>query len=209
MFTSLERDQTGLFEGELSRSNISYEARFQQYSDIASKVLIPSEEINESTYEALGKPYILFVGNPRLNLNSFTLRPRDYQSIGNLHIPGRSSLFDFLGTSKLGKPIEELTASPKMIQIVKKNTLNQDSTRSDHLWVANLEDIQNAGFKVYYAPVSTNKLHLRIVWAKHAELEYPYMEEVPAIPEEDTYKLIGAFRKIAKFKDPNEIDTEE
>lgn len=189
---------THILEENLTRPNLSLEARFQQYSEIVDKLLIPGEEIDNDTYEALGNPSIMFVGNPTLNTNAFALRPRDYQSIGELNIPGRSALLDFTGSYTAAGTF---TVNKEMINVVKLNTVNVGVTRSDNLWVTTLQAVHNSNFSVYYAPVSTNKLHLRIVWNGHKYLEYPYPSELPPVDEEDLEKLTKAFTKIAKIKD--------
>lgn len=189
----------GLLEGALTRPDLSLQARFQQYSEIAETVLIPGEEINTSTWEALGRPYILLVGNNNINLGALTLKPQDYQSIGGLVIPGKSALLDFEGLHALAKPIAEISVGKDVINLVKTATMGKDSNRFDNLWVATLDEIHNAGFKIFYAPVRTNKLHVRIIWGEHTNLEFPFMGELPIVPEENILKLIEAFKRIMKI----------
>lgn len=186
----MNNHEGNLLEESLTKANLSPEGRFQQMGKSAEGLLKSGQEIDQDTYEALGRPGIILVGNSLLNLNAIKLRSRDYQAIGTILAPGKSCLFNFL-------PLQsEVTQA--MVSIVKKNTLGENGDRRDHVWMTDLDSIRLAGFRLYYAPVSTNKLHLRIVWEGYDNIQFPTIEALPEIPESAQIALIGAFRRIPK-----------
>lgn len=179
-----------LLEESLTKPDLSPEARFQQMGQVAERLLKSGQEIDQDTYEALGRPGIILVGNSQLNLGAVKLRSRDYQAIGTILAPGKSCLFNFLRL--------ESQVTQQMVYIVKKNTLGENADRRDNIWVTDLYSIRLAGFRLFYAPVSTNKLHLRIVWEGYDNIQFPTIEDLPEIPEQAQNALIAAFRKIPK-----------
>lgn len=179
----------------LTRPNLSPMGRFQQISEIVSKLLIPGEKIDTETYEALGSPLMLLIGNSRLNLHAMRLRPADYQSIGTVSQPGLSAILNYL-------PITEHDpVTCDMIAAVKIATVAAPSDRRDNIWVTDLPRLTEAGFEVFYTPVKTNPLHVRLIWEDYSLIEFPVQGDIPEIPDEVLRTLKGAFTKLKKLKE--------
>ena len=165
------------------------ERRFQLAEEAARKLLVPGEIINRDAQDAIGFGHVLIVGNSNLNIDSLRLRGRDYQSIGNLAYPGKSGVLDFVGASTSGK------ASKSERNVVTTRTFGKETDRHDSLYMASIPAINNAGFEVFYAPVRTNLIHVRIVHRDALNLQYPLMSEFN-LREDDLTRLKESFIKI-------------
>jgi hypothetical protein len=182
-----------IFDDETRRSTgeeFSPQRRFQNIESASQLLLNPGEEVDSRTISTLGYPGVLLVGNSRLNSEALTLRDVDFQAIGPLRFPGKSVMFDFLDIPghgfKVGRDGRE---------IVIQRSFGKGADRHDAIYFTDLDSILGAGFKLFYAPVKTNGLHLRIVYEPFTRLSYPALK-VPEIPKDNLHNLQQIWKKV-------------
>ncbi len=168
---------------------LSPQRKFQLAEEAAKKLLDPGKIIDVDAQRTLGFSSILIVGNSQLSLDSLRLRGRDYQSIDSLVYPGKSGVLDFMNIEKTGM------ASKAERNVVTTRTFGKATDRHDSLYIAKISDVTEAGFSVYYTPVKTNFIHVRIVDNQMINMEYPLMSEVN-LPDYHLEKLKDTFIKV-------------
>lgn len=163
---------------------------FQEAQRYCRGALINGQKIDPETARKLGITDVIFFGNNLVRPDQLTLRPADYQAIGDFVMPGRSALLDFLDIR--GKGVSITTAGK---DIVSQISFGKNAKRQDRVYIISIENIEAAGYSVYFAPTKTNGLHVRLVYNPHTSLEYPVMTTLPEIPLEAREALIAAFEK--------------
>ena len=153
--------------------------------------MYPGEEVTVDLWETLESPDILLVGNSQLKPEHFLLRHADYQAIGGLAYPGKSALFDFLDVRQNGLQVPKAGRD-----VVSQRTFGKNSDRRDNVYIASLPDILAVGYRVYYAPVSSNGLHLRLVYGPHAGYVYPVMDTLPDVAPESRQAISQIWTKV-------------
>lgn len=183
---SLDNDNRGNGQQEFSAQR-----RFQNMEPVVERLLVPGQEIDMAACEMINCPGILLVGNSHLKSDSFKLRGVDHQAIGPLVYPGKSAVLDFLNI-----PGHDFKVNKDGREVVVQRTFGKRSDRHDSVYYGELSDILGAGYKLYYAPVSTNRLHVRLVWGSHTELQYPVMSGLPEISDRDLDRIRSIWRKV-------------
>lgn len=163
---------------------------FQLREAAFQKILYPGERIDISTWEALNSPAIVIIGNSQLKPDHFLLRPADYQAIGHLVYPGKSAMFDFTEIEASGGVVRK-----EAMDVFVQRSFGKKADRRDNLYHASVPDINTAGYEVFFGPVKTNGLHLRLVWKEHLSLEYPVLDTLPPIPESGRRALLSVWKK--------------
>lgn len=157
--------------------------------NIVPRLLNPGIEITDDIDALLGYPGVILVGNSRLDPKMFSLRSVDCLPIGELDYPGKSCMFDFLN----------LCNTPGITEngrdVVTQRAFGKDSDRRDCVYVATLDSIHSAGYLVFYAPVRTNVLHLRLVYGEHVELTHSGSNQLLAIPEGNLRAIAAVWNK--------------
>lgn len=181
-----------MFPSELSSGSKAFSPQrwFQEAEKTLDFLLAPGVEMDKQVNEELDDPDIIFLGNSLLKPENFSLRGVDYQAIGPLLYPGKSLMFDFLNIR--GSSMA-LTAAAR--DIITQRTYGKSSDRRDSVYVASIPAINAAGYKVYYAPVKGNELHLRLVWGGHLRFDYPVLGDLPEIPENARKAIASVWTK--------------
>ncbi len=182
----LDNDNRGNGQQEFSAQR-----RFQNMEPVVRQLLTPGQEIDLAACQTISCPGILLVGNSHINSDVFKLRGVDHQSIGPLVYPGKSAVLDFLDI-----PGHNFTITKDGREVVTQRTFGKSSDRHDSVYYGELPDILGAGYKLYYAPVNTNGLHVRLIWGPHTELQYPVMSGLPEIPGRDLDRIRNVWKKV-------------
>lgn len=169
-------------------------AFFDSESLRIGKLLEHGQEITIVDEIKMGIRSIMLVGNSKLNPENFSLRSKDYQAIPPLVYPGKSAMLDFLRLDKRG------TIYPKEKNLVSQLTFGKDSDRKDGIYIAEISAINEAGFEIYFAPVKTNGLHIRLVYQPFTSLDYPVLNDLPSIPKYPLERLTQIWRKVRLLK---------
>ncbi|MBI4100012.1 hypothetical protein HY440_03320 [Candidatus Microgenomates bacterium] len=163
---------------------------FQEAEKALSEVLEPGAELDNETWERLGRPDVLFVGNSRLSPEYFSLRGVDYQTVGPLVYPGKSCLLDFLDIRQ-----NQMTLTKAGREVITQRTFGKWADRRDNAYIAAVPQINYAGYKVFYAPVKGNELHLRLVWEGHLGYDYPVLTDLPNVPADVRIAMASIWAK--------------
>jgi len=154
-----------------------------------------AKEITSNPILDIGVPHILLVGNNNLRPDQLVLRGVDFQSIDTLPFPGRSVTVDSMGIG------EKKTITKEQMDIISQIVFRKSSDRKDAVYTADVAELNEVGFRIYFCPLSSNRLHSRIVYEPYTKLEYPSYD-FPQIPEESLAKLVSVLHK-AKLVDGN------
>lgn len=182
-----------LYDGRAPKDTsegFSPQRKFQLVESAVTRLLTPGQEVDYGTSRALSDMGVLLVGNNRLRPDQLQLRGIDYQMAGGVVMPGKSAVFDFLGV-----PNNSYRIDKKEKDIVTQRTVGKSSDRHDGIYFAHVPSIEAAGFKVYYAPVTTNGLHLRIVYQPYTRMSFPSFD-IPPIPEQALSDLASSWTKL-------------
>ncbi len=151
----------------------SPQRKFQLAEQLATSCFSLGEELSSTELQKMGiSDQVLIVANTRVKPELFDLRGIDYQPISELVYPGKSAILDFLAIQTK----ETLTRDER--NVCTERTFAKNSDRRDCVWHASVRDIQNASWRVFYAPTSTNGLHVRLVWKDHIGLKYPVEQDL-------------------------------
>lgn len=130
---------------------------------------------------------VALMGNSQLNWNAFDLREQDRDPFAGVPYPGKSAHIDF--TNSLDPKTDPNQIDLNMVCDAVLN--RKQARRTDHLYAATIQQIEDAGFRVFYAPQDNHPLHLRMVHVSQ-------MGENPPRDIKHTEKeaLTKAFKKI-------------
>lgn len=126
----------------------------------------PGQVITPHDLGILGVSYLIMIANSSLRPDHFHLRWNDQQPIGNLELPGKSAMIDFLG-------IERFADIPKEARTtIMQRVMGHEGDRRDCVYAAALSAIESVRYHAYFAPTATNGLHVRLVYDSHAQPGY-------------------------------------
>lgn len=144
--------------------------------------LEPGKVINDSSLN------IGVVSNGIVHPHNLCLRDRDFNPIEIGDEEGRLIYkLDYPGKS--GVVLFENSINRRIVGNVVTQSLNRPVDRRDKLHVATVGIIENAGWRVYWAPLPGSILHVRIV--PNSALSGYYFSE------EEAEALCGVLRKVA------------
>lgn len=173
--------------------NTNPTALFEFENQRLAKSLKPGQEITPEVAEKLEVKDILFIGNSKLKPTDFSLRSLDFQSIDQLKFPGKSAMLDFLRLAQQGY----ITKSQRN-EVTRRTFGKEQAGRLDYVFTASISNLYSEGFKIFYAPVKTNGLHIRIVYGQHLNLQYPVLGNFPETPRFALEKLAHVWRRLKR-----------
>ncbi len=104
---------------------------------------------------------VVIVGKNNLRPEDFDTRNKDRNPLGGCYFPGKSAHIWFSDN------LHEVCGA----------IFDRDAKRQDAMYEASVLDINNTGYKVFYAPAPNLPLHVRLVSVTHIENQYAHLPQ--------------------------------
>jgi len=163
---------------------------YQKRVEIAHQCMCPGQQIDRETWNMLGCPGVMLVGNTKLNPDRFILRQPDYRDMDNLPFAGKSATLDFCDIQ-----LQDMKISRDQWKVIVEKTFGKSPDRRDAIYVAALPNITEIGYCVFFAPTYQNGLHVRLVWGEHTTNRSPQVDKLSPVPTWAHVALTRIFQK--------------
>jgi hypothetical protein len=139
---------------------------FMAQEKLAQQVLRPGQRLTKCDLSALDTTEIIMIGNSKIKPEHLKLRGRDFRDEGGTKFPGKSAVIDFMGIARVE------VVNKNVREMLCQRIFGKCGDRRDCVYHTSLGNIEACNFAIYYAPVKSNLLHVRLVYLPHTKPEY-------------------------------------